>query len=216
MPKQKKKKGQHHRNGGLMGRSDIPYVQRIQMDRKLDVATNREHAAKIAMMYICCALNESEGIGYKRLVPFIQRMMEYDHEYYSDDPDLKMSHFKRRFEQIGITVSGELYEVPTDGLAGRELEVQQNRVHAMQIALYCGVVAMNDEFGIGLQRQTRVAEKISEYSKRYKKEGEGFLLEKMLKIGFAVDAYGHIRAYVEDDGTVVTPKKWRENNAQVH
>lgn len=214
MAKQKKKKGPPHRKGGLMGRSDIPYAQRLQMDRKMDVATNREHAAKIAMMYTCCALNESEGIGYKRLVPFSQRMMEYDHEYYSDDPDLKMSHFKRRFEQIGITVSGELYEVPTGGLVGRELEVQQNRVHAMQIALYCGVVAMNDEFGIGLERQNRVAKKISEYSKRYKKEGEGFLLEKMRKIGFDVDASGNVRAYMENDGTVVTPKKWRESNAK--
>ena len=65
---------------------------------------------------------------------------------------------------------------------------------------------MNDEFGFAQKRQERVTEKGSEYAARYEKEGAGFLLEKLEKIGFQV-VNGELRAYVDDDGTVLTPKQ---------
>lgn len=211
MSKQKKQKGKkpHHRKQqGLMGRSDIPYALRMALDRKSEIAANRDHAAKIAMFCNCYALHELEGIGYKRLVKLNNRHLEIVNEVY-EDVELGMAHLKQRLAQMGIEVSGDLFVSPHTDVSKKELEIQTHRMQASQIALMCGVVAMNDEFGFGRERQERISNRISELTGRYAKEGEKFLLDKMAEIGFEVVG-GEARAYLDDDGKILTPKQWHK------
>lgn len=211
MSKQKKQKGKkpHHRKqGGLMGRSDIPYALRMAVDRQSEIAANRDHAAKIAMLCNCYALHELEGIGYKRLVRLNNRHLEIVYEVY-EDVELGMDRLKRRLGQMGIEISGDLFTVPHTDVSKRDWEIQNHRMQATQIALLCGVVAMNDEFGLGRERQERISNRVSELTSCYNKEGEKFLLDKMAEIGFEV-VNGEARAYLDDDGNPMTPKQWHK------
>lgn len=49
MAKAKKQKKGAKRKGGIMGRSDIPFAQRVAMQQRNDIIVNRDHAAKITM-----------------------------------------------------------------------------------------------------------------------------------------------------------------------
>ena len=63
---------------------------------------------------------------------------------------------------------------------------------------------MNDVFGFANLRQDRLREAVRENTARYAKEGEGFLLEYMEKIGFKVEG-NIVRAFVDENGNPVTP-----------
>lgn len=193
---------------GIMGRSDIPYAQRIAMQHQHNIVMNRDHAAKIAMFCLSAAMHEEEGIGYKRLVRFSHRHKEAIDEFY-EDTDVGMARAKRRLEQIGMEISGELYTVDVEGQTKKENEIGNHRLQAVQIALICGAVAMNDEFGFGQERQARISKKANEYSARYAKEGEQFLLDKMEEIGFVI-VDGEAKACIDENGNAVSTKKWRE------
>lgn len=201
----KKKKRNGH---GIMGRSDIPFAQRLAMQHQNNVVMNRDHAAKIAMWCLSAAMHELEGIGYKRLVRFSFRHKEAIDEFY-EDTEVGMAHAKRRLEQMGMEISGEFYSVEMEGQTKKENELGNHRLQAVQIAVICGAIAMNDEFGFGLERQHRISEKANEYSARYAKEGEQFLLDKMAEIGFMV-IDGDVKACIDEDGNAVSAKKWRE------
>lgn len=203
MKKQKKRKAR-----GIMGRSDIPYAQRMAMQHHSDIVVNRDHAAKIAMYCLSAAMHEEEGIGYKRLVRFSYRHHEVIEEFY-EDPEVGMAHAKRRLEQMGMPISGEFYTIEVEGQSKRDQNINNHRVQAMQIALICGTIAMNDEFGFGLTRQVRISEKAKEFSARYVKEGEKFLLDEMEKIGFVI-IDGEAKACIDENGNAVSTKKWRE------
>lgn len=201
----KKKKRKAH---GIMGRSDIPFAQRMAMKHQHDIVVNRNHAAKIIMFCNSIAMYEEEGIGYKRLIRFAQHFKVVLDEFY-EDPLVGMAHAKRRLEQMGMPISGEFYSIQIDGLSHKEQQIQDHRLQAVQIAQLCNAIAMNDVFGFGQERQFRISEKASELSARYNKEGEQFLLEKMEEIGFQI-IDGEVIAYADDDGNAITPKKWRE------
>lgn len=196
------------KNRGIMGRSDIPFAQRLAMQHQHNIAMNRDHAAKIAMWCLSVAMNELEGIGYKRLVRFSFRHKEAIDEFY-EDPEVGMAHAKRRMEQMGRPISGELYTVEMEGQTKRENDITNHRLQAVQIALICGAIAMNDEFHLGQEKQERISEKANEYSARYAKEGEQFLLEKMEKIGFLI-VDGEAKACIDEGGNAVSTKKWKE------
>ena len=102
-----------------MGRSDIPFAQRMAMKHQHDIVVNRNHAAKIIMFCDSIAMYEVEGIGYKRLIRFAQHFKEVLDEFY-DDPVLGMAHAKRRMEQMGMPISGEIFSVQLDGLSQKE------------------------------------------------------------------------------------------------
>lgn len=210
MAKCKKKKSKAH---GIMGRSDIPYAQRMAIQRKSDIIVNRDHAAKIAMYCLSVAMYEEEGIGYKRLVRFSFRHQAVIEEFY-EDIDVGMAHAKQRMEQMGMPISGELFTYDAEGQTKWEREIGNHRLQSVQIALICGAIAMNDEFGFGQERQFRISERANEYTARYAKEGEQFLLDKMEKIGFMI-VDGEVNACVDDDGNAMTVKKWREQNAEM-
>jgi hypothetical protein len=193
------------RHKGIMGRSDIPLAQRLQMQREADIVNNRNHAAKIAMLCNAVALHDLEGIGYKRLVRFSLHFKEVVDEFY-EDPVVGMAHAKRRMEQMGRPISGDLFTLDQEGRSKRDHEIDTNMLQAAQIAFICGAIAMQDEFGFGQERQERVSDRIGELTARYAKEGEGFLLAEMQKIGFLVVG-GEVRAFVDDDEKPITPKQ---------
>jgi hypothetical protein len=181
--KRRRKMAKKHK--GIMGRSDIPFAKRMRMQRDAEIVDNRNHAAQIAMFCNAAALNEVEGIGYKRLVSYSLRHKKYIDEFY-EDPIVGMEHAKKRMADMGMPITGNLFTVDPVGKSKKEVEIDNHRLQASQIALICGAIAMNDEFGFAAVRQERVTTKGNEYAARYAKEGEGFLLEKMAKIGFRV------------------------------
>lgn len=205
MAKNKKTK---KRNSCVMDRSDIPYAQRIQMQHRSDVAFNREQAAKVTMFCMSVAMYEVKGIAYKRLVRFHNRFMEYDREFYQD-PILGMAHAKSRMDQMNMPISGEFFTEKVEGLTVRKQDIHDNALQAIQVALTIGAIAMNDEFGFGQEVQFRISERVTELSDRYKNEGIQFLLDKMEQIGFEI-VNGTVVAYMDDDGTAVTPKRARK------
>lgn len=198
MPKKKTKKP-HSRS--LMNRSDIPYAQRLAMKHQSDIEYNREHAARIYMYSLCKALHEEEGIGYKRLVQFSIAFMKLIKEFYAD-PEVGMAHVKQRLAQHGIEVSGEFFSVKLPGATEKEQEIHDHSLQAVQAAQLVGAVAMNDVFGFGQMRQERLREAVQRNTSRYAKEGEGFLLDYMKKIGFKVEG-NNVLAFVDDDGEPV-------------
>ena len=201
----KKKK---HKHRGIMGRSDIPYAQRFGLQLQSDIVLNRDHAAKIAMYCLSAAMYDEEGIGYKRLIRFSYRHKKYINEFY-EDPEVGMAHAKERLEQMGRPISGEFYTYKAEGQTKREQEIGNHRLQAVQIALICGAIAMNDEFGLGQERQERISIKANEYTSRYAKEGEQFLLDKMQEIGFLI-VDGEAKACIDENGDPISVKKWLE------
>lgn len=188
-----------------MGRSDIPYAQRMKMQHNSNIVSQRNYSAQISMFCLCCSLNEIEHIGYKRLVRYSLHFKALLEEMY-DDIELGMAHAKQRLSQHGINISGDLYAVTLMGATAKEQQLYDHGIQAAQIAQIVGTVTMNEEFGLGEQRLTRVLQKAGEYSRKYAKEGEGFLLEKMEKIGFPV-IDGKVIAFMDDDGNPVTAKR---------
>lgn len=87
----------------VMSRSDIPYAQRILMEKHQTVAAHRNEAAMVALQVACVALNDTEGLGYQRLSRFAKRLQELIKEYY-EDPDVGAAHPKTRLEQLGFIV----------------------------------------------------------------------------------------------------------------
>ena len=207
MAKAKKKHSKQHK-GGIMGHSNIPYVQRIQMQHRSDVAFNREQAAKVTMFCMSVAMYEVKGIAYKRLVRFHNRFMEYDREFYQD-PILGMAHAKSRMDQMNMPISGEFFTEKVEGLTVRKQDIHDNALQAIQVALTIGAISMYDEFGYAAEVQFRISERVTELTERYKNEGIQFLLDYMEKIGFDV-VNGTVRAYMDEDGNPVTPKRARK------
>lgn len=201
----KKRKSKAH---GIMGRSDIPFAKRMAMQHQSDIVVNRDHAAKIVMYCMSVAMHELEGIGYKRLVRFSFHFKQVVDEFY-EDPEVGMAHAKRYMEQIGMPVSGEFYTINVKGQSRRAQNLDNHKLQASQIALLCGAITMNKEFGFGQERQTRISDRVTELTGRYAKEGEKFLLEEMEKIGFLI-VDGDVRACIDDDGNAVSLKNWRE------
>lgn len=193
-----------------MGRSDIPYAQRMALKHQSDIKANRDHAAKIAMYCNSIAMYEEEGIGYKRLIRFAQHFKEVLDEFYAD-PELGMAHAKHRLEQMGMNISGEFYSIQIAGLSRKQQEIHDHSMQAVQIALICSAIAMNDVFGFGQERQYRISKKADELTAEYNKQGEKFLLEKMEKIGFLI-LDGEVMAFSDDDGNGITYKQWKEQN----
>ena len=198
MAKSKKKKS---RSRSLMDRSDIPYAERLKMQYQAEIDYHREHDARIYMYSLCKALHEKEKKGYKSLVRFSLVFMDLIKEFY-EDPELAMARIKRRLAQNGIEVSGEFFSVKLPGATAKEQEIHDHSLQAIQAAQYVGAVAMNDVFGFANIRQERLREAVREDTARYAKEGEGFLLEYMEKIGFKVEG-NKVMAFVDDDGEPV-------------
>ena len=84
-------------------RSDIPYKDRLLMQKYRNIGDQREEAARIALQVACVALNDTEGLGYFRITRFAERLKELIHEYY-EDTEVGEVHLKTRLEQLGFVV----------------------------------------------------------------------------------------------------------------
>lgn len=90
-------------------RSDIPFRDRLLMNKFSTVAEHRDHAALVAMKIATVALNDTEGMGYIRLARFAHRQQELTEEYYTD-PDYQEEKLNQRLEQMGFkVVNGRLF-----------------------------------------------------------------------------------------------------------
>lgn len=92
-------------------RSDIPYKDRLLMQKYQNIAAHRDEAAKVALQVACVALNDTEGLGYHRLSRFARRLQELIKEYY-EDTEVGEVHLKTRLEQLGFIVeNGHMFAV---------------------------------------------------------------------------------------------------------
>jgi hypothetical protein len=111
-------------------RSDIPFRDRLLMNKFTTIAEHRDHAALIALKIATVALNDTEKMGYMRLARFAKRQQELTEEYYSD-PDYQEEKLNQRLEQMGFKVAGgRLFgAVDADGntVPTKMLEVQDGK-----------------------------------------------------------------------------------------
>lgn len=193
------------RNRSIMGRSDIPYAQRLRMQQQNDIAVCRGHSARVTLYIVSVALYQVEGIGYQRLARYSFHYKELEDEFY-EDPDVGMAHATRRMKELGMPISGDFFGAPDKGQSRRQLEIDTHAVQTTQVSMILSAIAMNDVFGFGQERQIRIRERIAELTARYRDEGIGFILEEMEKIGFKI-VDGVAKLYLDDDGKAVTVKK---------
>lgn len=191
---------------GIMGRSDIPLAQRLRMQQRHNIGWSREQSARMTMYCWSVAMHMVEGKGYKSLVRFANRFREIDKEFYSQEIEYSMDQARRRLADMGIEISGEILLAPNDpGHTKRQMEVRHNIVQATQAAVICACIAANDVFGWAKVRLERVREKAEELTDRYSKEGEGFLLEYLKKLGFVI-VDGHAVGFVDEDNNPIRQK----------
>ena len=94
-------------------RSDIPYKDRLLLEKYRTVKDHRDDAARIAMKVACVALNNTEGLGYTRLIRFADELEKLLAEYY-DDPEVQEVKLNERLEQIGFKIEGKRMFGATD------------------------------------------------------------------------------------------------------
>lgn len=96
------------------GRTDIPYKDRLLMDKYTTVAQHRDHAALTAMKIATVALNDTEKMGYLRLARFAKRQQELTEEYYQD-PEYQEAKLNQRLEALGFKiVNGRIFGAVDD------------------------------------------------------------------------------------------------------
>lgn len=189
----------HRRSGGIMGRSDIPFAQRIRMQQRHDISWSREQGARIFMYAFAAAAHQIHGKGYVSLVRFANRFREIDREFYgSGDIEYSMEDARRRLAQMGITISGNIAVAQnTAGCTRRKMEIKHNIAQATQAAGICATIAANDVWGWADKRLQPVLELAQEHMHRYAREGEQFLLDYLEKLGFLI-VDGHAVGFVDE------------------
>lgn len=207
MAKAKKPKNRSQHKSGIMGRSDIPYAQRLQLQQKDRIAVNRHHSARVAMFCKSVAIHRVKGVGYKGLVKFSLRYKEVEDELY-EDLEYGMVKATQRLAQMGMEISGELYAVQVPGLTKRDQEVHDHAMQSSQVSMIASAIAMNDVFRYGRTVQERIDLETTKVTKEYNKKGFDWLLGEMEKLGFLI-VDGEVRAFLDDNDQPITPAKAR-------
>lgn len=86
-------------------RSEIPYKDRLLLEKYKTVKEHRDDAARVALKIACVALNNAEGMGYARMLRFADEVDQLTRLYYSD-PEVQEKHLNDRLEQIGFRMDG--------------------------------------------------------------------------------------------------------------
>lgn len=106
--------------------SDVPYKDRLLMNKFTTIAQHRDHAALTAMKIATIALNRTEGMGYFRLARFAKEQQKMTEEYYQD-PEYYEVKLNQGLEQLGFkVVDGRLFgAVDEDGntVSTKDLEI---------------------------------------------------------------------------------------------
>lgn len=196
------------KKGGVLGRRDIPYAQRLQMDRIAALNAVRDHSAKVTMLCQSYALNELYGIGYIRLVRFSLVFKRLIDEYY-DKFDIAIELVAKRLEQHGIVIPATVPVVSKRGLSLREQQEYAHAVQASYIAHVVGLIAVNESLKFGKGKLEAISVRVAELTERYNAEGEGFIHERMERIGFPI-IDGKVTACLDGNDQPVMYKRFLE------
>ena len=197
------KRKYHHPKDRIMGRSDVPLAERMRYQHSLRIARERERAAMLATYATSVALYDVKGVGYRRLIRYGKRYMEYEREFYADGVEVGLARAKRRLDELGMEVSGDLYACPDMGGTARDQDVRQHAMSAIQVSLIVSHMAIHDEFGYGAETLTLIANRVEEIAAIYAKRGMKFLLEEMEEIGFEI-RNGRAQYYLDEQDNVIT------------
>lgn len=104
-------------------RSDIPYRDRLLMDRCRTIADHRDDSAITTLKVACVALNDTEGLGFERILRFAQRFQILIEQYYAN-PEQEGVHLDERLRKIGFLVQDGRVLVARDE-NGRAMKVRE-------------------------------------------------------------------------------------------
>lgn len=82
-----------------------PYAVQLLAAKQKLIEDEREDAAKTVMKLACVALNDTEGLGLKRLARFAKRVGELVTEFYADREQGE-DQLRRRLESMGFEECG--------------------------------------------------------------------------------------------------------------
>ena len=110
------------------GRSDIPYADRLLIERYQTIAEHRNEAARVALQLACVALNDTEGLGLARLTRFAKELHRLIEEYYSDI-EVGHAHLMQRLKQLGFVVKDDRMFVLENGESGEVVNAKRFEQH---------------------------------------------------------------------------------------
>ena len=84
-------------------RSDIPYVERLRINKLTGIAAHRDDAHLTELKIALVSLNETEGLGYVRLSRFAARQQENRDKFYKD-PEYESVKLDQAVRQLGFIV----------------------------------------------------------------------------------------------------------------
>lgn len=95
--------GKKNKRKDPMTRSDIPYAERLRMNKLSTLAAHRDDAHLVELKLSLVSLNESEGLGCVRLSRFARIQQKNREEYYSD-PDYMGAKLDEAVRKLGFIV----------------------------------------------------------------------------------------------------------------
>lgn len=146
-----------------VARSDIPYKDRLMVNRFADIALHRDHSALVANKIGMVALNDTEGHGYLRLSRWAKRYNILNEEFYAD-PEYQEAKLDERLRKLGFLVEeGRVFcaqddaenIVPTDTL---ELcpEILYVREHLSRVSQFGQLVQEATELAHAAAKMQRI------------------------------------------------------------
>lgn len=126
-------------------RSDIPYADRLLMEKYNTVREHRNDAARTALKIGCVALNNTEKLGYTRLVRFAIEQQKLTEEYYAD-PEVQEVHLNDRLRQIGFVMKDGkmLGAVDADGKPVKMEDMAEASKGSDPVQLWSGWIKVKD------------------------------------------------------------------------
>ena len=124
--------GKHKTKQPVGDRRDIPYSQRMKMQRAQEIHRHREDAATTALKIAMVALNDTENLGFTRLCRFATRLRELNAAYWAD-PEREDVHLNDRLEKMGFQIGENggvmVYEDPETGTMRKIRKVLEEQEH---------------------------------------------------------------------------------------
>lgn len=126
-------------------RSDIPYADRLLMEKYNTVREHRNDAARTALKIGCVALNNTEKLGYTRLVRYAMEQQRLTEEYYRD-PEVEEVHLNDRLRQIGFVMKDGkmLGAVDADGKPVKMEDMAEASKGPDPVQLWSGWIKVKD------------------------------------------------------------------------
>ena len=126
-------------------RSDIPYVDRLLMEKYNTVREHRNDAARTALKIGCVALNNTEKLGYTRLVRYAIEQQRLTEAYYKD-PEVEEKHLNDRLSEVGFVMRNGrmLGALDADGKPIKASELIEAPEGAERFQMWSGWIKVKD------------------------------------------------------------------------